>query len=204
MNWASGEIVGVLTFLLPGFVAAATFYALTSHPKPGAFDRVVLALILTLICKLITDFVVSVPIDAENGVATAETTEPAISIIVAVILGLCVSGISNTDILHRCFRWLRITRETSFPSEWYSTFARYGENAYIVLHLQDGRRLYGFAEEWPSEPKDGHFRIAEAEWLDDKNERIALAGVSAVLIPATEIAMIEFLSIDPEQEQEAD
>ena len=27
MNWASSEVVGVLTFLLPGFVAAAIFYS---------------------------------------------------------------------------------------------------------------------------------------------------------------------------------
>ena len=37
MNWASGEVVGILTFLLPGFVAAAVFHSLTSHPKPDAF-----------------------------------------------------------------------------------------------------------------------------------------------------------------------
>ena len=48
MNWASGEVVGVLTFLLPGFVAAAVFYSLTSHPKPDAFDRVVQALIFLI------------------------------------------------------------------------------------------------------------------------------------------------------------
>ena len=29
MSWASGEIVSVLVFLLPGFVAAAVFYSLT-------------------------------------------------------------------------------------------------------------------------------------------------------------------------------
>ena len=33
MNWASSEIVGVLSFLLPGFVAAAIFYSLTSYPQ---------------------------------------------------------------------------------------------------------------------------------------------------------------------------
>ena len=204
MNWASGEIVGVLTFLLPGFVAAAVFYALTSHPKPGAFDRIVLALIFTLICKVIADFAVTLPSGSEDRIAATDLNEPALSIAIAVVLGLCVSGISNTDALHRFLRWLRITRETSFPSEWYSTFARYGENAYIVLHLQDGRRLYGYAEEWPSEPKDGHFRMAEAEWLDDENKRIALKDVSAVLISATEVAMIEFLSIAAGQAEETD
>ena len=53
MSWASGEVVGILTFLLPGFVAAAIFYSLTSHPKPGAFERVVQALIFTMVVRAI-------------------------------------------------------------------------------------------------------------------------------------------------------
>ena len=38
MGWASSEVVSVLSFLLPGFVAAAVFHSLTSYPKPN--DRV--------------------------------------------------------------------------------------------------------------------------------------------------------------------
>ena len=34
-------LIDILTYLLPGLVAAATFYALTSHPKPGTFERIV-------------------------------------------------------------------------------------------------------------------------------------------------------------------
>ena len=49
MSWASSEVVAVLTFLLPGFVGAAVFYSLTSHPKPGEFDRVVQALVFTTV-----------------------------------------------------------------------------------------------------------------------------------------------------------
>ena len=86
-----------------------------------------------------------------------------------------------------------MTRETSYPSEFYSTFARYGSRSFIVLHSRGERRLYGYAEEWPSDPKDGHFCIAEAEWLADDNEGTPLKGVAAVLIPAKEVTMIEFL-----------
>ena len=40
MSWASSEIVAVLTFLLPGFVATAVFFSLTSHPRPNEFGQV--------------------------------------------------------------------------------------------------------------------------------------------------------------------
>ena len=43
MSWATSEVVAVLTFLLPGFVGAAVFYALTSRPTPSELDRVVQA-----------------------------------------------------------------------------------------------------------------------------------------------------------------
>ena len=188
MSWASSEAVGLLVFLLPGFVAAAIFYSLTSFPRPGAFDRVVVALIFTAVGQTITEF--GFPPLAETG-----EWKPLLSLLVTVALGLGAAILSNTDLLHRLFRWARFTRETSYPSEWYSTFTRMGDSHYIVLHLAGERRLYGYAEEWPSNPQRGHFRIAEPEWLSDEGERTPAQGVSAVLIPVGEVTMIEFLPI---------
>ncbi len=193
MIWATNEIVDVLTFLLPGFIAAAIFYSLTSHPKPGAFDRVILALIFTLIGQMTTEYSLLILIDIQENARTIEIWEPGLSVLIAIILGLCSSCLSNSDVLHRFLRRLRMTRETSYPSEWYSTFARHGDRCYIVLHLQGERRLYGYAEEWPSDPTDGHFRMAEAEWLDEENKGTPLENVSAVLVPAAEVGIIEFL-----------
>ncbi len=195
VNWASGEVVGVLTFLLPGFVAAGIFYSLTSHPKPSAFDRTVLALIFTAIAQSITELIPLPNNVADSGTQAFKGWEPALSVLVAIVLGLGASCFSNSDALHKILRGLRITRETSFPSEWYSTFARYGERCFLVLHLQGERRLYGFAEEWPSNPKEGHFRISDAEWLIDEDNRIPAKGVEAILIPATEVTMMEFLPV---------
>ncbi len=101
IDWASGEIVGVLTFLLPGFVAAAVFYALTSHPRPGTFDRIVLALIFTVIVQTVTRYFLLVLAHAEGNAGAVETWEPALSILIAVVLGLLASYFSNTDSLHK-------------------------------------------------------------------------------------------------------
>ena len=196
LSEAAGKVGGV--------IAAEIFHSLTSRPQLGAFDRIVPALIFTLIGQVITDCIVFVLGDADKGVFGTRGWEPLLSIVVAIALGLCAAGIANTDVLHRFLRSLRLTRETSYPSEWYSTFARHGQVSYIVLHLSGERRLYGYAEEWPSDPKDGHFRIAEAEWLDVGNERVPLAGVAAILVPAMEVAMIEFLPVPDKQAKETD
>ncbi|KAF3978748.1 MAG: hypothetical protein HFP77_00315, partial [Methylococcales symbiont of Iophon sp. n. MRB-2018] len=48
MGSISNNIVTILQFLLPGFIAAWIFYSLTSYSKPSQFERVVQALIFTL------------------------------------------------------------------------------------------------------------------------------------------------------------
>ena len=155
MNWVYSEIVGVLSFLLPGFVAAAIFYSLTSDPWRKSWELL-------------------------------------LSVLVAVALGLLTAYFLNWDTLHRLLRRLGVTRETSYASEWYSAFSRHCD-CYVTLHLKGERRLFGWPEEWPSRPDEGHFRIAEAEWLTDE-KRIPATGVLAILIPVDQVEMVEFVS----------
>lgn len=206
MNWASSEIVATLTFLLPGFIAAAVFYSLTSHPKPGAFERIVVALIFTLVGQTISELIFQQQNGLEYPLLALQGWQAAFSIFVAVCLGLFATTITNNDWLHRPLRYVRITRENSYPSEWFSAFASHGDGSYVVLHLTGERRLYGYAEEWPSDPNVGHFRVAEAEWLKDEIEGettgIPFSRVVSVLIPSTEVIMVEFLPMNSEQAQE--
>lgn len=192
MSWASSEVVGILTFLLPGFVAAAVFYSLTSYPKPSAFERVIQALIFTMIVQAVT-----VALDIGFGASVLGEWEPGPSVAIAVILALAATYLSNNDTAHWVLRRLRFTRETSFPTEWYSSFSRH-HGCYVVLHLNGQRRLYGWPEEWPSRPDEGHFRISRGEWLVE-GEAQTLTGVSAILIPASEVEMVEFMDTKNEQ-----
>ena len=114
----------------------------------------------------------------------------------ALVLGLVLAMVSNHDVAHGALRWLRVTKENAYPSEWYSAFYRNGES-YVVLHLTGERRLFGWPEEWPGSPDKGHFRISEAEWLVE-DERIPLNGVAATLVPATDVSMVEFVRMDSE------
>ena len=195
MSWVSSEAVGVLVFLLPGFVAAAVFYSLTAHPKPGAFDRVIQALIFTMVGQAITVAIVLGSGATGESAASIKGWEFPLSVMVSVALAFLTAYVLNNDVAHRVFRRLRITRETSYPSEWYSTFARH--ECYVVLHMKGQRHLYGWPEEWPSHPDEGHFRISEGEWLEN-DKRTPAEGVAAILIPAGEVEMVEFMEY-PEQ-----
>ena len=194
MSWVSSEAVGVLVFLLPGFVAAAVFYSLTSHPKPGAFDRIVQALIFTVIGQAIATIIfLSIGGINENS-EWSKFWEYVPSFIVSITIAVLAAYVLNNDVVHRILRRIGITRETSYPSEWYSTFARH--ECYVVLHMKGQRRLFGWPEEWPSHPDEGHFRIAEGEWWED-DKWIPAEGV-AILIPTSEVEMVEFMEY-PEQ-----
>ena len=73
-----------------------------------------------------------------------------------------------------------------------------------ILHLKDGRRLYGWPREWPSRPERGHFRIIEAEWLiegenDSTSEEIP--EISAIVVSVEDVAMVEFIKVEQADEE---
>lgn len=191
MGLASSETVSILMFLLPGFVAAAVFYWLTSHPKPGAFERIVQALIFTILVQA----VVKIFVFAMEGIgwtfSWGEAAHLIFSTSVAIGLGLVAAYTLNRDIPHCYLRRIGVTRENSYPSQWYSAFDRHAD-CYLVLHLKGERRLYGWPTEWPSRPDEGHFLIEEVEWLHG-DERTPAKGVAGMLVPVSEVEMVEFL-----------
>jgi hypothetical protein len=195
MDFPSTTVVEVLAFLLPGFLAAAVYYALTPAPRPIPFERVVQALIFMVIVQSLV-FGVREVAQLSSRLVTVGTWSADVqlvwSVLIAIPLGMLLAWISNRDRLHALLRKLRITDQTSFSSEWYGALCR--NQGYVVLHLAGSRRLYGWPEEWPSTPLDGHFVMARAEWLDD-GDRVPLEGVDRILIRATDVEMVELLKV---------
>jgi len=68
--------------------------------------------------------------------------------------------------------------------------------------IKGERRLFGWPREWPSRPDDQHFLIEECEWLEDQ-DRCPIAGVSHMLIPASEVEIIEFLPMATDSDNKA-
>lgn len=195
MSWGSGELVGALAFLLPGFVSAAIYHALTSHPKPSAFERVIQALIFTAIVQAIVTPLPSSVRVTEVTLGAGVMWDPLWSTGLAVLVALVVVVAVNNDAAHAVLRRLRLTRETAYPSPWASTFYRY-RGRYVVLHLVGERRLYGWPEEWPNDPAtDGYIRIIDGKWLDDDAEDGGGAQDAAVdiLVSVRDVEMVEFV-----------
>ena len=100
MSWASSEVVSVLSFLLPGFVAAAVFHSLTSYPKPNEFDRVVQALIFTIIAQAIVQGIQWTARLVKWELSWIADFEILISVAIAIAVAVVIVYLSNHDTLH--------------------------------------------------------------------------------------------------------
>jgi Family of unknown function (DUF6338) len=207
VSWASSEVVSILWFLLPGFVATWVYAGLTAYPKPSEFERVVQALIFTALTQPTVYVIQAVLIAAGTMFPHPPEWNDASariwSVAVALGLGLLIAHWANHDTIHRILRKWKITRQTGYPSEWFGVFKDHGRT-FIVLHLDGGRRLYGWPEEWPLESRRGHFSMAEASWLNEDNSETVLKGVGRILVPATEVVFVELMEATSADNNQSD
>ena len=209
----SSEVVKIIYELLPGFIVAWIFYNLTAYPKPAPFERVVLALIFTVIVRAVIIITKHISFGISNWFVLGQwgnDVELVISILYAISLGLLLAWFVNNDFPTCLFRkgelelrfkhwkWIQrilskfnLSEKTLHPTEWYSAF--YSNSNYIVLNLKNGRRLYGWPKQYPDDPDQGHFIITDPEWLLDSGERAPLYTVQSMLVPASTVLSVDFL-----------
>jgi len=180
----------ILQYLLPGFLSAWIFYAFTTWPKPAQFERVIQALIFTLIVRTLI-FPVKLLLAAYPLFRWDQNSELITSTFGAFVVGVTFSYFANNDKFHKLARKLSLTNETSYPSEWFGTFS---ENVtYVVLHLDGERRLYGWPTEWPSSSDRGHFFLQDVSWLTEDGQ-IPITGVTGMLVCAKDVLFVEFMN----------
>lgn len=185
MGNISSQLISVLQYLLPGFVSAWIFYGLTAYPRPSPFERVIQALIFTFIIRGATEIL-------ERGL-NLQSSNFISSLFLALFLGILLSCFANNDKFHWLLRCLKITKETSYPSEWFSAFS--DNITLVVLHLKDKRRIYGWPKEWPNDPRNGYFLLQYACWLEEENgenKEVPLDDSEGILIDSANVEMVEF------------
>src|SRR5437667_64432 len=95
MDLPSKTVIDLLTYLMPGFITAAILYNLTPAPRPIPFERVVLALIFTVVVwVLVVALKTSFSVVGERAMAVGDwtdSTQLVWSVLLAVFLGLVVA-----------------------------------------------------------------------------------------------------------------
>lgn len=199
-----GPLRGLL-YLLPGLITCSIVRMLTVPDERTVFDRVLRAMLYTFLCHVFWQVsILFVAVGASlYGLCTdhlwlwqpAEPSPRATILGLAacgMVLGLVVTSAINTDWLVACLRRLVPTKRTSRPSEWYEMF--YTTNNWLVLHLKDGRRVYGWAFLYPDTPSEGHLVLKGARWLHDTGDPPTYDHDLTIMIPVQLVEFIEFVS----------
>lgn len=185
----------LLVFLLPGFLSTWVYYGLTSHTKPTQFERTVEALVFTFAVHAATLFVGLGLRWVGTWVAIAPWNTDAHTLwsaLLAIGLGAGAALAVNRDTVHSWLRRRGITTRTSHPSEWFCVLRT--SPAFVVLQLQDGRRITGWPTEWPAGPSSGQFYLQKPAWIGEDGSVWDLAPLDGILIHATDVRWIEVFS----------
>ena len=174
------EFLKIAPFLIPGLIAAWVFYGLTSYDVPPVFERLIQAIIFTLL--------IYVAINLDEFFTFGK------SIGAAVGIGVFFSILTNHDALHKILRKLKITRESSYPSQWYAIFTECSSS--VILTLNDDVRLSGWIESWPASQEEGHFLLKWPMIVGDDNNHVddmVEEGVTFFMVPVSKVKFITFM-----------
>jgi len=189
-----GELLPAIQLLLPGFISTVIFYWLSDAPKPGQFERVIQALICTGLISLMVEAIKKAAhAIGECCFVWAVWTDDramALSVALAVLLGLALAFAACTDSFYKLARRCRLTTRASH-TDWVYGFVLYRERL-VVLQLQDGRRICGYPLVWPTQPGTGHFLLQGACWIVDDGF-VSSPSIAAHLIGGSEVSWVEFL-----------
>lgn len=193
------DVIPLLQYLIPGFLTAWIFYSLTAFKRPDTFGQIVQALIFTFVIHgAVLGVKACLLWIGSKGFSVGLwdlKTEASWSFVISVLLGFLSCYWATNDKLHEWLRIRDITKKTSYPSEWYSAFARHDRE--VVLHLNDERRLFGWPSEWPSDPSSGQFVMQNPSWLEDDGTPRAF-GAEFVVIDSSKVQWVEFNHEVPE------
>lgn len=200
------EIIELIFQLLPGFVTAWIFYGLTPYRRPNTFERVVQALIFTVIIQsvvwLLKGGLLLLGKLYSLGQWSAGADLP-LSVAIAFLGGLGLSWLANNNHVTAWLWSSRFTSANGYVSEWFATFRI--EKRYVILSLRNGRRIWGWPKEWPDHPDEGHFVLLEPAWIGDEVTH-DLPEVHKMLISAADVEYVELMNaggdtMDPTEQQ---
>jgi len=199
------EALGVLLVLLPGFACAYVVQMLAVRRKQTELDKVVEALLFSLIL-----YVATLPFFGSTFPLHSQTTQssgfdigkivvdwPHLAVLAAgsLLLGLLYATSINRDWHMRLFRWIGITERTARSTLWNDVFQETG--GYVQVGLCDNRCVLGWLHDYADDPEESSLFLEQASWVvqneDGGDEEIEIEGPGILLTKEIEIEYVIFL-----------
>ena len=205
----STEALGVLLLLLPGFSCAYLVQHLAVRPKQTELDKVIEALLLSLVLYLIASpfFGYSLPLSwkkiSPDGIEqyAFQLNWPywAVLAALAFAIGILHSSNLNHDWLLRLLRRFRITHRTARSSIWNDAFQDIS-TSFVLVQLSGDRTIIGYLRYYSDEPEDASLFLEDAAWIaDDQGTQDPIDGPGILLTKQAGIESISFLNTGKNQ-----
>jgi Family of unknown function (DUF6338) len=156
------DALGTLFVLLPGLVTFLVVrYLTTRERKIEATDAILQGLAYTLLANALWA--------AAKLFGSLIPTPDIVGLpLSGLLLGLMVAWLVNQDFIFSLLRKIGITNEASWSTIWESTLRDFKKlhGTYVVITLDDGRRVQGWLVGFSSEQKDGHVCLQNIQWID--------------------------------------
>lgn len=195
------EALGILLLLLPGFAAAYLVQLLAARRKQSEFDKVVEALIFSLVLYLLTlrFFGYSLPIAWHPGDAKHPNEWQILIIwphlltlaILAVVMGALYAASINHNWLTAPFRWLKISERSARSSVWNDVLSNL--KGFVQVGMSDGRSVIGWLRKYSDEDDSHALFLEEAAWIDSDGKEVPIHGPGILLTKNLGIEYVMFL-----------
>lgn len=160
-------------YLLPGLAGFFIYEYIAETTKREIFDKIVMALTLTLSSTLIANFVFGIsfvpdiPLDPKANAAVVLNSFLKSNILIVTIISCSIGGLlaylKNAGIVYNFLRKIKVTRRTGMIDPWHQVFTTFRKEWYIVKY-KDGRELVGWPKYYSETGERKELFLADATW----------------------------------------
>jgi hypothetical protein len=178
------EALGILLVLLPGFASAYIVQMLAVRRKQSELDKVVEALLFSLVLYLITLplFGNTLPLSwrvLDNNhpdvfQVAVQWKHLATLAGLALILGILFASNINYALLTRLFYKIGIRIRSSRINIWTNAFIEL--EGFVQVDLTGGRRVIGWVRDRSEEENLYELFLEDAAWVDEKGVQLPIKG----------------------------
>lgn len=195
------QTIQILIFLIPGFISAKILNSLIVTKEKKEFEKIVEALIFSMIIYTIYSFISGKsPISLNQIEESITYSFDSMSFLWLGLFSISipmVCGFFVTNDWHMKFaRKILITRNTARSYVWFDVF--YDMKKSIIINFENGRRIYGWPKYYSNNPDKPYIFLCQPAWIEyDKEKRenkfIDLNIEGILITPEQKIDSIEFL-----------
>ncbi len=197
------ETVNILLLLVPGFISTRILDTIIHRKEQEIsatlFEALTFSFAIYALANLFIEWKPIFHATKQGELAKYEFSTDGNLIIIITILTIIVpttiGAILHHDLILKLFRVLHITDKTSRDTTWQDVFVE--QKRFVVIHLKDGRRIYGWPMYYSNDPIEGFIYLFQPAWIADHGKYIE-CGTHGMLIQLENIDFIEFMKEESE------